>query len=346
MTNVTQHQDCAWWIHYLTPRPVPVELPRSSPRSKVYSAKRASLRIDVDPKSNPELVAAWENSTSSFEQLFIAAAAAVLHRYSGEHQVAIGIPCSEDASNAGVLSLPVSSQDTLGTLVTRVTEQIADAEQHGGVPFEQIVEELELQGIKNCNPLFSVAVTADGRPTLSDLRNDVTVNVSGDELALRIDYSARLFTPGTVERFGQHLIRFAASAICHPEWTVEHVRYLSADEVRQIVEDANRGAAGESSPGTLQELVDRQAERTPTTDALIDVECRYSYARLREQSDRVARVLQTRGVAPETRVGLSLTRRQRLSWPCWASSSAERRWYHSTQLSLGIGSTSWLQTRT
>jgi amino acid adenylation domain-containing protein len=63
---------------------------------------------------------------------------------------------------------------------------------------------------------------------------------------------------------------------------------------------------------TVQELFMQQAARTPETTAVIAGDCQLSYRQLDESSNRLARQLQSLGVEPETRVGISVERSETL----------------------------------
>ena len=65
--------------------------------------------------------------------------------------------------------------------------------------------------------------------------------------------------------------------------------------------------AGHLNSG-LHRLVERQAERTPHSTAVVDANHALSYAELNARADRVARLLQDHGVGPDTPVGIMLDR--------------------------------------
>ena len=58
----------------------------------------------------------------------------------------------------------------------------------------------------------------------------------------------------------------------------------------------------------VQELVERQVERTPDADAVVEEATRVSYRELNIRANRLAHYLRTRGAGPETVIGLCLGR--------------------------------------
>jgi non-ribosomal peptide synthetase component F len=58
----------------------------------------------------------------------------------------------------------------------------------------------------------------------------------------------------------------------------------------------------------VQELVERQVERTPDAEAVVDGHTRATYRELNTRANRLAEYLRTKGAAPETVVGLCVER--------------------------------------
>ena len=111
----------------------------------------------------------------------LAAFEVVLHRYTGQCDIAIGCPiagrtCAEVEGLIGffvntlVMRTDLSGDPTFGELLRRVRETALAAYAHQDVPFETIVDALHPARDLGRNPLFQVAFQLFSRPQLAGER--------------------------------------------------------------------------------------------------------------------------------------------------------------------------------
>ena len=104
-----------------------------------------------------------------------------------------------------------------------------------------------------------------------------------------------------------HLRVLLEAAADDPALPVSRVPLLGAPERRRLLEEWNRTGRA-YAPETVDALFAAQAARTPDAVA---VECgaeRLSYAELERRAGGVAEALRSRGVGPESRVGICMER--------------------------------------
>jgi amino acid adenylation domain-containing protein len=89
-----------------------------------------------------------------------------------------------------------------------------------------------------------------------------------------------------------------------PNKTVGRLDILPSGERRQILVEWNRTNSAYPRDRQVQELVEKQAQRTPDRVAVVCGRLRLTYRELNEQADRIAGQLSLLGVGPEERVGL------------------------------------------
>jgi amino acid adenylation domain-containing protein/FkbM family methyltransferase len=285
--------------------PVPTEatLPLARPRSRAYSAKRSTLQMRVPDHVLDVLRATGVSPAAAFAS----AVACVLHHYTGEQRLCVGTGRPRgSAGNALPLVLVVDPEMSMGKLREAADAALAEMID-SGITLSRLVTQLGLDGITNRNPLFCVAVRdSTTQSPLGDSRCDVMLTWSGPESGLlEVEYSARLFDSGTVERFAHHTVRALASADGTP---IALLDYIPAEERSRLTQ---LGAGPEAVPasGTVLEMFARRVAGTPAAPALYSAEAdehTWSYRQVDEISNRFAAALQARGAGRGDRIGLCL----------------------------------------
>jgi non-ribosomal peptide synthetase component F len=151
----------------------------------------------------------------------------------------------------------------------------------------------------------------------------------GETLHLRLDYRPDLFDAASVAALGGRLIRLLAAAVADPARALGALPILEPAERDTILRRWNDtghvlthapalAAAADGGgdgapipapvPATLPALFAAQAARTPDAAAVLFEDRVLSYAELDAHANRLAHHLQSRGVGPETMVGLLVER--------------------------------------
>jgi aspartate racemase len=156
-----------YWKQKLSGAPRELLLPFDRPRPRVQSFHGApySFEIPEELAAQLETLSRKENAT-----LFITLLAAfklLLYKYTAQEDLVIGTTLSgrhrvefENLigffANTLVLRTDVSGDPTFGELINRVREVLLGAEAHQFVPFEKIVEELQIERDVSRQTLFQV----------------------------------------------------------------------------------------------------------------------------------------------------------------------------------------------
>ena len=156
-----------WWAEALAGAPQRIDLPSDRPRPATPTF-RGSLASEPFPA---ELVAgcrrlARERQTTPFT-VYLAAFAAILHRWSGQHDLVVGTPVAgrtrvetEDIVGLFVNSLPLRLRpdpaQPFAEFLDTVREVVTAAQEHQEVPLEEIVRRVAPQRRLAYAPLFQV----------------------------------------------------------------------------------------------------------------------------------------------------------------------------------------------
>ncbi|MFH8336865.1 amino acid adenylation domain-containing protein [Streptomyces sp. AM6-12] len=317
----------AYWEESLAETPV-LELPTDRPRPAAFTGRGGAVEIDL-PAGLVHRVDAFarERGATRF-MVLLAAAQAVLARWSGQTDVPVGTPVAGRGRlelepligffvNTVVLRTDLSGRPTFAGLVDRVREVVLGAFDHQEVPFEQVVERLRPARDLSRNPLFQVMVDVQdastggaGLPGLDtsvfqlpwgsakfDLTATFVVRPGG--FALNVEYAADLFEPATATRFARHVGRLLEAVLADPDTRVDAAPLLSAGERELLV--ATGGREVPAAPAF------RVAGR-PEDPAVVCEGTSLDYAQLDASAGGLAAHLAAGGVAPGDRVGVCIGR--------------------------------------
>jgi amino acid adenylation domain-containing protein len=312
-----------------------LQLPTDRPRPAAQSY-RGAARAFVMPRALSDAVKAFSQSTgATIFMTLLAAFEALLARYTGQHDIAIGSPIANRNRselegligffvNSLVMRGDVSGDPTFRELVERTRDMALGAYAHQDVPFEKLVEELRPERDLGQNPLFQVmfavqnapaeAVTLEGL-TLATLdaeftttRLDIELHLweAADQIGGAMFYSTDLFDAETIARMIGHYQELLAAATASPECRVSMLPLLSAGEQRAL--EAWNAAARTFPEQPIHALFEEQAARTPQAVAAVYGDRQITYHELNDRANHLAGYLVGRGVRPDALVGLFVER--------------------------------------
>ncbi len=312
-------------------------LPADRPRPEAATFRGARCFVSY-PKALRERLA--ELSRPSGCTLFMTVLAAfftLLHRYSGQSDIAIGSPIANRTRseiegligffvNTLVLRADLSGDPTFLQLLKRVQGISLQAFANQDLPFERLVEELQPERDLSRNPLvqvlFALQNAPDGGPPWGrqgmesleiergtanfDLVVDLWETPQG--LGGRFEYSTELFEAPTIQRWSRHFRVLLEGIAQDPGKRLRQYSLLPEAERRQLTQWA--GVRSEfPRQQTLERLFQEQAVRTPEAAALEWGETLVTYRQLDAAAQALASRLIELGVKPGELVALRLDRR-------------------------------------
>ncbi|MGW1595659.1 amino acid adenylation domain-containing protein, partial [Streptomyces sp. NPDC002343] len=329
-------RDLDYWRRNLADAPA-VELPLARPRR---DARTGSRGVRFEGRLTPGATKALEEAARSRHlSLFMitgAAFAAVLHRYSGQHDIVFGSPLANrtDPELADALGLFVNSvvlrtrvRDDLpfADLAASFGTTVFDALEHQRLPFERIVSDLAPDRTDDRNPLFQVMFALQNAggavPSFPGTRTE-PVRFVGE--AVRLDLECTLWPEPEGLRIGVacntdvipaeaaqrllgHYTNVLDAVARDPRLPVGELPLLAADE-RDAVLAMERGGDGGLRAATVHGLWQQQVARSPDAPAVCDPWRSLSFREVDERAGRLARVLTERGSLPGQVVGVCLER--------------------------------------
>ncbi|HSK75700.1 MAG TPA: non-ribosomal peptide synthase/polyketide synthase [Thermoanaerobaculia bacterium] len=325
------------WRRRLAGAPEVLELPWDHPRPAVRSPRGASQRFALPGGLGEALRSLSRREGATLYMTLLSGLLALLRRSAGDDLV-VGTPVAgrqmlevEDLigffANTLVLRVSLSGSPSFAGLLQRSREAVLEAHEHQDLPFDKLVEELQVERSLSYSPLFQVLFVfqpesgAQGLPGLQALplddgirvetaRFDLILSVTerAGTLAGFLNYSTDLFEAPAVARMAGHLVSLLASAAAHPERPLPDLSMLSAAERQALLVEWNDNRRPVPGAAGFHELFSHQAALRPEAAATLFKGEALSYGEVEARSNRLARHLRRLGAGPEVRVALCVER--------------------------------------
>ncbi len=331
-----------YWREQLAGLPEELVLPADRPRPPEASPGGGVVRWRLaGPGLHGELATLAREHQATVFMVVLAGLAALLSRLGAGTDIPVGAPVAGRTDealddlvgffvNTLVLRADVSGDPGFGGLISRVRETVLAAQGRQDVPFERLVEVLNPARSPSRHPLFQVMV-ADEDTGAADwqlpglqlkpepvpagtAKFDLTLAFRQDRdargapagISASLEYAAALFDRATIEALAARLTRLLRQAAATPGRPLSTLDVLTPAERREL---ARWNDTGRDIPdGTVLELFQAQAARTPHAPAVIADGTQVTYAELSHHANRLARLLRSRGAGRGTLVGVALDR--------------------------------------
>ncbi|MEV7416128.1 amino acid adenylation domain-containing protein [Streptomyces sp. NPDC089919] len=335
-------EQLAFWKRELAGTPAELPLPADRPRPQVASFAGGSVPLELDAELHRRLLELAREHDCTLFMVLQAGLAVLLSRLGAGTDLPIGTVVAGRTDealddlvgffvNTLVLRTDLTGDPTFTELLHRVRETDLAAFEHQDVPFEQVVEAVNPERSLARHPLFQVMMTLDGGagpafalPGLECAEQSAAWDVAKFDLTAdfqerwdpagapagvggALEYATDLFDRATAEDLGTALARVLARLAADPAAPVGLADPLSAEQ-RALVLTGWNDTAAPVPAGTLPELFEERAARTPDATALVFRDTALTFAELDARADALAHRLAGHGVGPEHLVALALPR--------------------------------------
>ena len=332
-------EDIAFWKEKLRGAPPLLDQPTDRPRPPVFSFRGTKQLFAFDAALADDLRRMCRQHQTSLFTVFAAALNAVMHRYTGQDDILIGLPMAARERpelrpligfliDTHVLRTDLSGDPTFRALMAAVQQDVAQAYSHRAVPFDQIVSALQPERNLSYSPVIQVLLNWRDRddqpqfiglpgmtteallaqPKIAKFDLTLTLTDTGEEIALEIEYNTDLFNADRVERLAGHMTTLLQSVVTNVEQRLSVLPLLSASERDQLLDLGNATQAESPAGKCIHELFEAQAERTPDAIAVTFDASSLTYRDLDRHADALAGQLRALGVGPDVLVALFLER--------------------------------------
>ncbi len=294
---VDQHLD--YWRKELAGVPTILKLPTDRPRETIQKNRGSQQYFRLSSKTAASLRKFGQQNESTIFAILLAAFHTVLHRYSRQEQILIGVPFAvrtsievENLIGFFVNTLPVKADFSGNPGFVEVVRQVRDAvwaaQTHQVLPFEQLVRELRPVRKTNRNPFFQVCVVLEAMTSqpyqmhgltvepkvlaLPEAMFDLTLSLTdkGNELDCVLYYNADLFDDATISRLLDNYQKQLEGILENPQQRVSDLPMMAGADHKLLGQwpdtkadypHHDRAASIPLSEGVIASLTDAEKQK-------------------------------------------------------------------------------------
>jgi amino acid adenylation domain-containing protein/non-ribosomal peptide synthase protein (TIGR01720 family) len=330
-------EQLAYWRQQLDGAPVMIELPTDRPRPPIQTSRGAMQSFTLSKTLVDVLKTLSRQEGVTLFITLLAAFKTLLYRYTGQEDIIVGSPiASRNRSeiegligcfvNTLVIRVDLSGNPSFRELLRRVREIALEAYAHQDLPFEMLVEHLQLERSLSHTPLFQVMFVFQTEPAevlrLSGLtvspfevdseaaKFDLTLYVTGAErgLAGALEYNTDLFDAATIDRMSEHFQTLLEGIVRNSGQRLSDLPLLTDLERHQVLVEWNNTQTDYCQDRCIHELFEVQVELAPDAVAVTFAGQHLTYQELNCRANQLAHYLRELGVGPDTYVGICVER--------------------------------------
>jgi amino acid adenylation domain-containing protein len=334
--QVIEHH-LSYWKQQLASASTLLALPTDRPRPAVQTFRGAREYFLLDENLTQKLKQLSQKSGTTLFMTLLAAFVVLLSRMSNQTDIVIGSPIANRNRqeiepligffvNTLALRFDLAKVPNFETLLAQVREVTIEAYVHQDLPFEMLVEALQIDRHLDRNPLVQVMFGLQNTPThpwdLPDLTvEQMPLSLGGVRFDLEMDfaevalclkgtcfYSTDLFDAQTIIRIIGYFQTLLTGILENPQQPVTDLPLLNATQVHELLLAGKGENTNYPHYKCIHHLFEEQAQKTPNAIAVEKSGQQISYRELNERANKLAHYLQEVGVEPEVLVGIYVER--------------------------------------
>jgi amino acid adenylation domain-containing protein len=326
-----------YWKQQLSGNLPILELPTDKPRPAIQSHHGAKQFFQLSQSLTKKLKNLCQQEGSTLFMTLLAAFKVLLYRYTQQEDIIVGTPIANRNRveiegligcfvNTLALRTNLGNNPTFRKLLKQVREVTLGAYAHQDLPFEKLVEELQVKRDLTHNPLFQVMFILQNTPAevieLPELNLEILkaekntanfdLNLSLTEIKSGIqgelEYNTDIFNPDRISRMIGHFQVLLEGVVSNPEECISTLPLLTTNEQHQLLTEWNQTEVNYPQEQCIHQLFETQVEKTPDAVAVVFENQQLTYRELNNKANQLAHYLQKLGVKPEVLVGICVER--------------------------------------
>lgn len=335
-TGAMKIQEEYWYNKFKGNMPV-INMQTDYPRSSVQSFEGNSIDFKINNTLVYKLNKLASETGTTMYMVLLSAYNILLSKYTGQEDIIVGSAISgrvhADLQNTlgmfiNMIAIRnnVNKNRTFRQLLIEIKENVLEVFENQEYQFEELISKLNIQRDMSRNPLFDVVFAMQDKERIDvpnnelsfkpfEMKNkiskfDITLTAfeTKNSIEFNVEYCSKLYNLETIQSFMQHYINILEHITINYDIKVVDINMLSEEERNKILINFNDTKSQYLYDKTLQEMFETQVEKTPTQVAVVFEEKQVTYKELNERSNKLARLLKSKGLEKNDVVGVMVGR--------------------------------------
>lgn len=326
-----------YWKEQLSDCNEPLELPADYERPNVRTHVGQTFHFSFSESVSHQLELFCQKYDMTPYVVLLAVYKILLHKYSGKNIIAVGSPIAgrNEAEIEGLIGCfintlvfksDVNPEDNFISFLSQVKEETLSALANQNIPFDKIIEELNVDRNLKYSPLFQSMFVFDNTPksdiSFSSIKTNrisiarasakfettVVVFKQNDSYAGRITFNSDVFKESRVKNFVEHFKLLTKSLLAEPTQKTLDLQLTSSEELELLTNVWNDNESSYGEFQSVSKIFESTADEYSKQTAVIFEDTSISYEELNKKANQFARHLQSNGVTGTSVVAVFLDR--------------------------------------
>ncbi len=323
-----------YWREQLGEQHPVLELPYDYARPAEQSFDGDSIGFTLPHELSLQVQKFSREQGYTLHQFLLGSFQLLLAKYSGQQEVRVGVPIANRTRgeiegvvgcfiNTQVMALSLNSTDSLLGVLNQVKERAIGAQAHQDIPFEKLVEALNVPRDLSHSPLFQVMFNLQqavvGKQSLelegltltaledknTSAKFDLTLDMTeeGGELSGSLEYCTALFKSQTIKQIIRHYLYLLNVVVSQPDTRLSNLQLMDQTEQVELARVESQSADYELAESWLNRFA-KQVQAKPEAIVVTDGQGKMTLIELDRLSTQVAAELQQIGIASDDVVAI------------------------------------------
>ncbi len=327
------------------------------PRPQTIDYRGADVFFEIDEKTSTKLRNLAKELKVSLYSLLLSGYYLMLRSYSNQEDIVIGTPIANRHYSqidnvigffVNILALRVNihKKERIKDYIERIGKEIKEAQVYQDLPFEKLIEELNVNKDTSRHPIFQVVFTVQNFENKRKVTQEETKNINqllkpyarnkkheiakfdlstfiddqNEKITGTFNYAKSLYKKDTIERFKEtytyvlkQFSELAKSSEQQEQKILDELNYLGNEKYSQIIQTWNNTDTDFPQNKTIQEIFEEQAKNMPDNVAIVYEEANLTYKELNEKANQLANYIKEKhNIQPDTLISLCLDRSEHM----------------------------------